>query len=1146
MSNFNRAKQVLFASALLAVVSTGALFAQDTRGKVQGSVTDASGAVVAGAAVVLSNDNTGIAVNQTTSQVGQYLFDFVLPGNYTVTIELQGFRKFVQRNILVQARADVTVNAALEVGSTNESVTVDASPVNVQFNTSTMALTLDTKMANSLPIIHRNPFLLVSLNPATVIRSSTEQSPFHHWAASQFDVGGNTSTKNDIILDGSPSMTTQKSSYTPPMDAVSEVNLQQNAVDAEFGHSAGGVLSVAMKSGTNEWHGTGYYLGRQPNLNALANRITRASNLTRQHVWGGTIGNPIVKNKVFSFFSYEAWRTIEPRTVQNTLPTDLERRGDFSRSLNTAGALRSIYDPFTTQVNNNVITRTPFPGNVIPASQIDPTAAKIMADVWQPNEAGDGAALVNNFKKGFANRFRYWNMSERADYNASDRFKLFGRFNMFRTFTAQDNYTGGSIAQPVDGSKRHSRSFSGDAVYTINANTVFNVRAAYNSIVDSFGVPEALLKESDLEKFWGSNKWYSGYLQGLPDLYYPGININRGSNTALGRTGYWFQEPDSYNIESKLSRSQGRHYMKFGGEFRKERVNAARPRSFTFNFGPALTANTFTNPNTALSGDGWATMLLGALDGSSSIASIPIQRPNVDFWGFFFQDDFKITSRLTLNVGLRYEYFSAMRDSDDRLTRLIDLTNPIPEFQGANAPVLPAQATAFRSAAPIYNGAWVFADSNNRNSWNAPKNLFMPRIGMAWRVDDKTALRIGWARYIVPATLTDGLNILGSVPLPGFDAQTNTIAELQGVPQQRISNPFPAGLIPVTGKTLDRYTNLGTSGTWYDQNFNPGVNDRFNVNLQRQLPGKILADLTFFMNSGRSAPYNYDVNQVDPRIGYANGVASTQAVNNPFFGLLPATKMPGQLRTQRTVPVTELTRPYPQYQSLVQQLIGGRGNRYKSFQMQIQRPFANGWNFVMGYNYNREQNEEFFDVQDNYLRNFTWQPAPNARQRVTGAMIYELPVGKGRKYMGSMNRAADALLGGWSLSGLFTYNTGIPMRWGTLLIDGNPKLDNPTQTRWFDTSKVKIQPPFTRRTNQLQYDGLNGPRFWNIDTTLAKEYKIMERLKFELRAEAYNLTNRFPADNPVQDPNNQNFGKIITQRGGAFGRQIQFSGRLIF
>src|SRR3989441_2023830 len=354
----------LLLSAALSALFTAISVAQDTRAKVQGLVTDSSNAVVAGATVTLRNEDTAVQAQQQTSQTGQYLFDFVLPGHYTVTVEMSGFKQYIQRNILVQARGDVTVNALLDIGNTRDTVTVEASPVAVQFNTSTMALTLDTKMANSLPIIHRNPFLLVALNPATVVRSSNEQSPFHHWAASQFDVGGNTSTKNDIILDGAPSMTAQKSSYTPPMDAVQEVNLQQNAVDAEFGHSAGGIISLQMKSGTNEFHGTAYYLGRNPALNALADRITRGKNLTRQNVWGVTQGNPIKRNKLFNFFAYEGWRTIEPKSVLYTMPTDLERAGDFSKSLNTQGALRTIYDPFTTETNGSAVTRQPFAGNV--------------------------------------------------------------------------------------------------------------------------------------------------------------------------------------------------------------------------------------------------------------------------------------------------------------------------------------------------------------------------------------------------------------------------------------------------------------------------------------------------------------------------------------------------------------------------------------------------------------------------------------------------------------------------------------------------------------------------------------------------------------------------------------------------------------
>lgn len=1135
--------KIAFALALTSLAAA----AQDLRGRVQGLITDSTGAVVAGANVTLSNDNTGVTATQQSNQTGQYLFDFVQAGSYTITVEMTGFRRFSNKNILVQARGDVTVDARLELGQTSETINVEASPVSVQFNTSTMALTIDTKMANSLPVVSRNPFLLVSLNPAVVVNSTNEQSPFHHWAANEFDVGGNTNRKNDIILDGAPSMTAQKSSYTPPMDAVQEVNLQQNAVDAEFGHSSGGVISMQMKSGTNDYHGTAYYLGRNPALNALADRITRGRNLTKQHVWGSTVGGPIKRNKLFTFFSYEGWRTIEPRAVLNTMPTDLERGGDFSRTLNTQGALRTIFDPYTTQTNGNVVTRQPFAGNVVPQSRFDATSRRMLNDIWKPNTQGTGPTGANNFLAGYANRFRYWNVSDRTDWNISDKLKVFGRYNQFNTFTKWDDFTGGALAQPVDGSKRHALSFSGDMVYTLNATTVLNIRGAYNSITDSFGVPESTLKPSDLEKYWQGNSWFTPYLADLPDIYYPGVTVRAPSTTTLGRTGYWYQEPTSYNVEGKLSKSLGRHYIKTGAEYRKENVVAARPRPMSFDFRPDLTSNTYLNPNTALSGDAWASFLLGVLDGNSTIQSIPIQRPVVDFIGGFVQDDFKLTKNITLNLGMRYEFFTAMRDPENRLSRFLDLTSAIPEFQGANAPVMPAQVSALRAAAPVYNGAWVFTDDNNRNSWNAPKGLFMPRVGLAWRLNDKTALRVGWARYIVPATLTQGLDILGSVPYPGFDALSQTIAPLQGIPQQRLADPFPGGLVPVRGKQFGRYTGMGGATTWYQQNFTPGVNDRMNVSLQRQLPGRVLADITFFMNTGRSHPYNWDMNQIDPRIGIANGNVVTQAVNNPFFGVLPLEKMPGQLRTQRTVAIQELLRPYPQYGSLVETLRGGVGNRYRSLQMQFQRPFVNGFNFVVGYNYNNSRNEEFYDNVDNFTQNLTWQPATNARHRITGAAIYELPFGRGRKHLNNLNPVLDAILGGWSTSTLFTYNSGVYLRFGGALVDGNPAVDEPTSQRWFDTTKFRVLPAFTRRTNPLQYDNIRGPRMVNVDGTIGKEFPIIkEKLKFELRGEGYNLMNAFTGANPDVNVTSATFGRIVAQRAGVFGRQIQFSGRLIW
>jgi len=217
---------VVFTCLALAVMFTVDLQAQDLRGQVSGTVTDASGAVIPGANVSLTNDNTNVAATTSTNEVGQYLFDFVLPGTYTVQVELDGFRTFVQRNVLVQTRTDMTVNAAMQVGAVAETVTVEEAPVAVQFTTTSMETTLDTKMSQELPLLNRNPYMLAALDPSVNYRGGAENAPYHHWAMSQLDVGGNTSTKNNVLMDGIPQLVGAKGVYTPPMDAVSEVNVQ--------------------------------------------------------------------------------------------------------------------------------------------------------------------------------------------------------------------------------------------------------------------------------------------------------------------------------------------------------------------------------------------------------------------------------------------------------------------------------------------------------------------------------------------------------------------------------------------------------------------------------------------------------------------------------------------------------------------------------------------------------------------------------------------------------------------------------------------------------------------------------------------------------------------------------------------------------
>ena len=1135
-----RASITLCVAALFCSVAPG----QDYRAKVQGLVLDSSEAAVPGARLTLRNINTGVENVQLSNATGQYVFSFVEPGSYTLGAELAGFSKFIEENIQVQTRADVTVNVKLRTGSLQETVTVSDSAASLQFNTSTMELTVNRKMLTDLPILARNPFTLALLDPAVVNRHADIRNPFFMWASSQLDVGGSTSTRNDLLLDGAPLQFSNKGSYSPPMDAVQEFSVQQNSVDAEFGHSSGGILSLSTKSGTNELHGTAYYFGRNPKLNAVSNSVTHTRNQTRNHIWGGSAGGPIRKNKVFTFGSFERWNIKDPRDTLITLPTDLERTGDFSQTLNSAGGLATIYDPTTTLFDAaaGTVTRTPFPGNRISPNRQDQTALRFLKDIWRPNGPGDDLTHVNNYKTSFSYFSRYWNFSNRTDWNISDKWKMFARYSRFHTQHGQNNYANSPALSYENAGIMHSRNIAADTVYTVNSSTVLNFRGSYSSLNDDYGPPGAAIQQSLLSEFWPNNSWYTPYLKDLPALYYPNLIIG---GTNFGKGQFYWQHPRNYSWHGRISKNVGPHSLKAGLESRLRRGDAIRPNLMNFNFSAALTADTSISPNTKLRGNPWATFLIGALGSDSQAQYIPIQSPETDFYGTYFHDDIKLTRNLTLNLGIRYEYETAPRDPSNRLSRYLDLTNPIPEMQ-SNPPKIPADIAGLMPTPYRFNGAWIFTDGGHRRMWESAKlaSNFMPRIGVAYRINEKTSLRAGYARYIVPPLLV--IDTLGSLPYPGYNARTAVAPVLEGLPGARLSDPFPAAnpLIVPAAKQYGRYTTLGDNATWTENELRTGVNDRLNVTLQRQLPGKVQAEITFFANYGHNLPYAKQANLSDPQLSYTYKSALDQRVSNPFFQYLTPDTFPGQLRNQASVTRGSLLRPYPQYLGLTQTNTHGVLNRYRSLQIKSQRAFSKGFFFLAAYNYNRERNYGFFNADDEYASRFTFQPSDNARHRLTLSGSYDLPFGKGRPFLSNAHPLLNAVLGGWSASSLFFFNSGQFLRFGPMLTTGDPRIDHPTRTRYFDTSKFQQLPPYSPRSNPWQYDGLTGPRYWNIDSSLAKFFPIRERFRLEFKMEVYNLTNSFIANDPNTDVLSSLFGRITNQVNR--GREMQYTIKLHF
>jgi hypothetical protein len=1141
----------------------GMLFAQEYRGRVQGVVSDSSRAVVPGARVTLHNAKTGVEAVKESGPNGHYLFDFVEPGVYLVRVEMEGFNKFVQENILVENRGDVTVNASLQLGAVAETISVTAAPVTVKFNTTSMEMTVDNQMVRELPIVARNPFTLVLLNPAVVNRYTTTRNPFFMWAASSVDVGGQTNRKNDVLVDGMPVMLGPKGSYAPPMEATTEVTVQQNSVDAEYGHSAGGILNVSMKSGTNDLHGTAYYFGRNPALNAVSNPLTHTPNLVRNHIWGASAGHAWVKNRIFNFASYEQWLQKDPRFTQRRMMTPLEAAGDFSQSRNIEGGLRTIYDPWTSRLVGTTATRQAFPNNTIPRSRMDPTALKFLNEMWGPNGPGTDITGFNNFQAGFTRNITYHNISNRTDFNLTDNLRSFFRFSRFRTTLEDPNWTpNNSRIFPNDnGGVMHSLNISGDVIYNLNPSTILNIRANYISLNDDYDAPAQYATLDNYREFFPGNDFYSRYLDIGAPFYFPGLSLAEGGG--YGKASWWFQHPQQYFTAGKISKQAGKHNLRFGGEFRTLRIDAIRPRAFSFAFGAAETANTYINPNTRISGDPWASFLLGAMNpGSSWGATEPFKKDTVHYYAAFIQDDFKLNQNITLNLGLRYEYegaifdrggtFGKSRFEPNRYSRPFDPANPIPEFQGAGAPVIPAEARALMERPYRFAGAWNFTDENNRNMWDPRKLILLPRAGIAVRLNDRTSLRIGWARYNAPSSLQRNADVLGSTPVPGFSVTTPVAPNLEGVPQQRLSDPFPVATNPVVmpvGKGDGRYTNLGAVAEWDKQKLVTAVNDRFNISLQRETVARILVETTVFLNFGRDLPYILDLNQVNPLITNAQGAALTRQVTNPFYQILPVEKFRGPLRTQRTVPLSQLLREYPHYQGVRQINTNGIRNRYRALQIRAQRPFANGFNFILAYNYNQEKTEEFFNKEEEFARQFRFEDGTTGRHRLTMGGTYEFPFGRGRKYLSGASGLVDAVLGGWMTSWIYTYYAGERLRFGQMDVVADPKIDNPDKWGFmFNPAAFRFNPnsQYQVRSNPKSYPGVQGPGYKNLDLTLNKYFRLNERFRIEFRMEAYNVSNTFTGANPNTNVTSAQFGRVTAQGNGTLGRELQYNIRLHF
>ncbi|MEO8682783.1 MAG: hypothetical protein ABI665_27290, partial [Vicinamibacterales bacterium] len=576
-------------------------------------------------------------------------------------------------------------------------------------------------------------------------------------------------------------------------------------------------------------------------------------------------------------------------------------------------------------------------------------------------------------------------------------------------------------------------------------------------------------------------------------------------------------------------------------------------------FNSALTANSSDTPDVTNSGNQWATFLLGALDAQTSARLVPLQEPDLLSYAAYYQDDWTFSDKLTLNVGLRWEFEPGATDPLNRISQRLDLTSPIPEMQGAGAPVMPAQATqllASKNYSYLYNGQWVFANEGSPYAWSTSKTNFMPRLGAAYRLDDKSVARFGYARFLMPIsqvrdTLGDFVN-----QYTGFAQTTTTLGLANGNPQQRLANPYPANnpVIEPYGQAYGRYTGLGGAVSLDQNQLRPQINDRLNFSYQREIWFKTIFEGSYFLNFGTRVPYDLNLNMMDPAYRYEQKTLINTQVANPFRNYLTVDKFPGQQRNSATVPLSALLVPYPQYGTITQTNTNGKKLNTQTIELRGQRPFRKGFSVLVAYAYNRERIQQWFDDIANYkvLRSggedgWEWRPTDTPVNRLTSAFSWQLPVGKGQAVGTDWNTALDSVLGNWQYTAAGRFYSGRPVFFNTsYVVSGNPKLSSPTNDKWFDTSKFAVQDSFTARSNPYYYSGLNGPSAYFTDMTLTKMFNLNSTKRIEARIEAYNVLNMIVWDQPEVNLSSANFGKVTRKRVDGQGREIQIGVRFVF
>jgi hypothetical protein len=1143
----------------LVFISSAPLFAQSYQAEVRGLVTDPSQGVVSGAKVSLTDISKDVSRVTVSDAAGQYIFNQVDPATYEVLVESAGFKRFDRTGIVVGTQQSVTVDVSLQVGASSQTIEVSGIAPQLDLTNGSTSTALEERKLSDLPTSSgngRNPYTVinVSQNVLPVIRSSgfIDQSD-----TSTVSIAGSPESTNQYLVDGVPiTDTVNRPTIIPITEATQELKVQITTYDAEVGRTGGGVYNTLLKSGTNDLHGSLYGVTRQSDFNAndfFFNRDGIARPDTPFYSYAGSIGGPVFvphiyngKNKTFFFFAEEGFRERQFIPSDYQVPTDLERKGNFSQNGLT------IYNPYTTIVSpDGTVTRQPFPNNVIPPSLINQVGLNIASYYPQPNLQGLPSGAVNYTVPAQAPELRGDEFVGKIDQQFFSWWSANVSYMHYGSLIPFGNALG---TVPGSGSityDRHVDATQLNNIITINPTTLLSVRFGFNRF------PNTILPLS---------KGFSPTTLGLPAYdyqydFFPPVNVTNFTplSVATATTDFWY----SRNLLTQIAKEVGRHSIKAGFDYRSidlsftDLSNAPGSFNFTGQF-------TQSSPLVQNGGSAIADLLLG-LPVSGQIESSQRFYQHINYWAAYVQDEFRVTPKLTLNAGLRYEYETGLEDANNNEVIGFNETVPSP----------------LASEKPGTVGGLEFAGTGNGNETGQPSKLkFAPRVGYAYALGTKTTIRGGFGVFYSPLRY-DATAALQS----GFTSETQLISSNDNYETPAsgfsLSNPFPGGPKPPTGNANGLLTGVGEPIAAYASNIKSPIIYQFSTGVQRQLPGKIVLEVDYVgsrghnllpspQGGGSASPAGggrTNIDQLNPSYFSLGSSVLSAPTANPFY-------KPGGpgLVGQPTVPYEQLLLPFPQFAS-VNLITTDSSSSYNSVAVRAERRFSDGLTFLSTYTWSRNFDGSYetsspagrsnvgpqnvYDLKAEYGRSFIDVPS-----RFTLATSYVLPFGKGKRFLNDA-RWWNNVIGGWELSAVTYYQSGFPLNItqndlnssigaAVQRPDTNPGVSALTSGSLSQRVNGYLNPNAFVEVPEYEFGNLPkatslrgpGPGSGNWDATLLKSVTIKERLKLTFRAEADNLFNHpwFALPNTVLG--SATFGQITSTYNQP--RSLQLGGRITF